>query len=153
MCNILHILSAPSFWRIFRTEHKYALDPRLPVDVMPCFSISSSSRNPKNLHKLPGNPLTLHIMSNIKWNTSIYLAFMYVACKKWNHISLKCIDTFLCIWIGIFCVLCCVFCVVLFFCVMVQFSVLLSSSVLLYCSSLFILLCSSSCYVCVLDCI
>ena len=36
---------------------------------------------------------------------------------------------------------------------MVQFSVLLYSSVLLCCSLLFILLCSSSCYVCVLDCI
>jgi hypothetical protein len=64
------------------------------------------------------------------------------------------------IWIGILCVLCCVSCVVLFFCVMVQFSVLLYSfsvllsySVLLYCSLLFILLCSSSCYVCVFDCI
>ena len=53
----------------------------------------------------------------------------------------------------ILCVLCCVFYVVLFFYVMVQFSVLLYSSVLLCCSLLFILLCSSSCYVCVLDCI
>jgi hypothetical protein len=60
----------------------------------------------------------------------------------------------------ILCVLCCVFYVVLFFYVMVQFSVILYSfyvllylSVLLCCSLLFILLCSSSCYVCVLVCI
>jgi hypothetical protein len=38
-------------------------------------------------------------------------------------------------------------------CVIVQFSVLLYSSVLLCCSLLFILLCSSSCYVCVVVCI
>jgi hypothetical protein len=48
---------------------------------------------------------------------------------------------------------CCVFCVVLFFCVMVQSSMLLYSSVLLHSSLLFILLCSSSCYLCVFDCI
>ena len=53
----------------------------------------------------------------------------------------------------VLCVLCCVFYVVLFFYVMVQFSVLLYSSVLLCCSLLFIRLCSSSSYVCVLDCI
>jgi hypothetical protein len=39
------------------------------------------------------------------------------------------------------------------FCVTVLFSVLLHSSVLLCCSMLFILLCSSSSYVCVFDCI
>ena len=43
------------------------------------------------------------------------------------------------------------FYVVLFLYVVVQFSVLLYSSVLLYCSLLFILLCSSSSYVCVFD--
>jgi hypothetical protein len=64
----------------------------------------------------------------------------------------------------ILCVLCCVFYVVLFLYVMVQFSVLFSvflysfsvlvcSSVLLCSLLLFILLWSSSCYVCVLNCI
>jgi hypothetical protein len=60
------------------------------------------------------------------------------------------------IWIGIFCLLCCVSYVILFFYVMVQFrvtvffSVLLYSSVILYSLLLFILLSSSS-YVCVFD--
>jgi hypothetical protein len=47
-----------------------------------------------------------------------------------------------------------IFCVpVLFSVLLCSFSVLLYSSVLLCCSSLFILLCSSSYYVCVHDCI
>jgi hypothetical protein len=39
------------------------------------------------------------------------------------------------------------------FCVSVLFSVLLYSSVLICCSLLLILVCSSSCYICVLVCI
>jgi hypothetical protein len=55
---------------------------------------------------------------------------------------------------GIFSVLLHYFlCYCIIFCVTVLFSVLLYSSLLLCCSLLFILLCSSSCYVCVLDCI
>jgi hypothetical protein len=68
----------------------------------------------------------------------------------------KCLlDTwFLCLmWICILCVPCCLSFVVSFFYIMVQFSVLLYSSVLLCCSLLFILLCSSSYYVCVFECI
>jgi hypothetical protein len=70
---------------------------------------------------------------------------------------------------SVLCVLCCfillchgtIFCVTVLFSVLLysfsvllySFSVLLYSSVLVCCSLLFILLCSSSCYVCVFDCI
>jgi hypothetical protein len=85
-----------------------------------------------------------NIFSNyvFKWEYCIVfsLNFLY----NWHMVSLPDLDWYY---------MCCVFCVVLFFCVMVQFSVLLYSSVLQYCSLLFILLCSSSHYVCVFDCI
>ena len=55
-----------------------------------CFSISISSRNPKKLQTLLRN--TQQVKGKIKYQ---HLFFMYATCKKWNHILLKCIVTFL----------------------------------------------------------
>jgi hypothetical protein len=56
---------------------------------------------------------------------------------------------------SVLCILCCfiLLCHGTFSVLLYSFSALLYSSVLLCCSLLFILLCSSSCYVCVLVCI
>ena len=78
-------------------ESSCSLCPASTWFLKPCFSISISSRNPKNVQKSLRNPLPLRNKWNIKWNTSIYLSFMYVTCKKWNHMTLKCVVTFL--WI------------------------------------------------------
>jgi hypothetical protein len=47
------------------------------VRLETCFSIHFSLMNPTNVRELNQEPLHVHSKSNIKLNTSVFLAFMY----------------------------------------------------------------------------
>ena len=67
------------------------LHSALLIPLYPCFSIYFSSQCLKKATELTEEPLPAHSRSNIKLNTSIYLYFMYITCKK-STANFKLID-------------------------------------------------------------